>query len=57
MTQKCALCKKEIKTTFLDKLDGTIIKIKERESLKKYYICSACQKKYGKNLKNKISKL
>lgn len=57
MKQKCALCKKEIGTTFLDKIDGTIIKTTENETSKKYYICSTCQKKQGENLKEKISKL
>ena len=57
MTQKCALCKKEIGTTFLDKLDGTIIKTGEGETSKKYYVCSDCQTKYKEDLKEKISKL
>jgi|TARA_Y100000310_G_C20566494_1_gene755761 hypothetical protein len=48
---KCSLCDEEIKTTFLDKLDGTFINKKP--------VCSACQKeahKEKKNLKDKVSK-
>jgi hypothetical protein len=57
MTQKCTLCDEEIGTTFLDKLDGTMIKTGEGESSKKHYICSTCQKGHKKDLKEKISKL
>ena len=45
---KCELCSEEIKTTFLDKLDGTFIKGKA--------VCSACQKEHKENLKEKVSK-
>jgi len=57
MTKKCNLCKEEIKTTFLDKLEGTIMTINEDENSKKFYICSSCQKEYKEDLKEKISKL
>ncbi|MBT3398260.1 hypothetical protein HOA55_05350 [archaeon] len=44
---KCTLCDEEIKTTFLDKLDGTFINKKP--------VCSACQKEHKDKLKDKIS--
>jgi uncharacterized protein with PIN domain len=56
MTHKCHLCKKEITTTFLDKIIGTIIKTGESETSKKIYICSSCQKEHGEDLKKKVSK-
>jgi hypothetical protein len=54
---KCELCNEEINLTFLDKLDGTIIKTGEGETLKKHYICSNCQKEHKDNLKETLSKL
>ena len=54
MTQKCELCDCEIKTTFLDKLDGTIIKTGEGETSKKHFICSACQKEHKDSIKEKL---
>jgi len=54
MKQKCHLCKKEIQTTFLDKIKGTIIKTGEGETSKTHYICSSCQKEYKNELKNKL---
>jgi hypothetical protein len=54
MAQKCELCKEEIGTTFLDKLDGTIIKTGKGETSKKHYICSSCQKENKDNLKEKL---
>ena len=54
MTEKCELCKEEIKTTFLDKLDGTIVKTGEGESSKKHFVCSSCQKEFGNELKGKL---
>ena len=55
MSEKCELCDKEIKTTFLDKLDGTMIKTGEGETSKKHHICSKCQKEHKINLKEKIN--
>lgn len=49
---KCDLCKEEIKTTFLDKLEGTIVK----QEGKKLHICSSCQKEHKEDLKEEISK-
>ena len=55
--QKCVLCGEEIGTTFLGKLDGTVVKAGEGEGSKKYYVCSGCQKEHGENLKEKVSGL
>jgi hypothetical protein len=57
MTEKCKLCSEEIKKTFLDKLDGTIIKTGEGEEAKRLPICPSCQKEHKEKLKEKISKL
>jgi len=54
MAQKCEICKEEIQTTFLDKLDGTIIKTGEGETSKKHYVCSTCQKEHKEKLKEKL---
>ena len=54
MSEKCELCKKEIKTTFLDKLDGTVVKTGEGETSKKHYVCCDCQKEHGNELKGKL---
>jgi len=56
MTHKCNLCKKELATTFLDKIIGTIIKTGEGETSKTIYICPSCQKEHGKDLRKKVSK-
>jgi hypothetical protein len=40
---KCAITGEEIQTTFLEKLDGTVIK---DENGKKYFISAAAQKKF-----------
>jgi hypothetical protein len=42
---KCEKCKKNIDTTFLNKLVGTVMKDKKG---KKHYFCNECQKKYNK---------
>ncbi|MBU3923310.1 MAG: hypothetical protein KJ592_00165 [Nanoarchaeota archaeon] len=61
---KCELCNEEIKTTFLDKLDGTLIKTSEGETSKKHYMpfldlvtrrCSTYQKAHKEKLKEKLS--
>jgi len=54
MTHKCELCKNEITTTFLDKINGTIIKTGEGETSKTHYICSSCQKEHKEELKEKL---
>ena len=53
---KCELCQRKIETTFLEKLNGTAVKMKDGDKNKLYYVCSDCQKKFGKDLKDEISK-
>ena len=57
MVRKCVLCKEEIGVTFLDKLGGTIVKVGEGESSRKFYACSVCQKECGEKLRERISGL
>jgi len=52
--QTCELCKEEIKSTFLDKIDGTVVKTGEGETSKKHLVCSSCQKEHGEELKEKL---
>lgn len=54
MKEKCCLCNEEIKKTFLDKIKGTTIRIKEKEANKIVYICPSCQKKHKEKLKKAI---
>jgi len=54
MKNKCSLCKEEISTTFLDKLNGTIIRTGEGETSRIHHICSNCQKEHKGNLKEKL---
>jgi len=48
---ECNLCQTEIKTTFLDKIKGTII----TKEGKKLYVCPKCQSKHKEKLKEKLS--
>jgi hypothetical protein len=57
MKIKCDLCKNEIQTTFLDKLEGTSIKVGEGETSKKFHICNDCQKEHKNDLKEKVKNL
>ena len=52
---KCDICGKKIEELFLNKINGTIIKIKEGDKNRTYYICTDCQKKY-KDLKAELKK-
>ena len=54
MTNKCVLCKKELKETFLGKMNGTTIKVKKGDKNELRYICSDCQKQHKTNLKSQI---
>jgi len=50
---KCSLCKKEIETTFLNKIVGTMVKHKG----KKYFVCNECQKRFSnENFKKEVLK-
>jgi transposase-like protein len=51
---KCEICENEIEKTFLDKLDGTILKTGEGETSKKHYVCSKCQKEFKEKIKEKV---
>jgi len=55
MAEKCTLCKEKIKTIFLDKIDGTIIRINQDKKTEKIYVCSSCQKQHKDKLKEKVS--
>jgi len=54
MSEKCELCNEEIKETFLGKLDGAVVKVKDGDKNKLYYACSGCQKKHGDKLKEEL---
>lgn len=51
---KCDICGKSIGETFLGKLNGTIIKIREGNKNKVYHACSECQKKFKGRLKEEV---
>lgn len=51
---KCAICGNEIEDSFLEKIKGTIIKVKKEDKNENYYICDKCQKEYKEKLKEKI---
>jgi uncharacterized protein with PIN domain len=57
MSQKCALCKEELKNSFMEKVEGTVIKTGTGETSKKYWVCTACQKENKDQLKEKVAKL
>lgn len=46
MAEKCKICGEKIKETFLGKLEGTIVKVKNKKKNKNelVYVCSQCQK-------------
>ncbi|MFZ5954953.1 MAG: hypothetical protein ACOYT4_00875 [Nanoarchaeota archaeon] len=54
MAEKCAICNEKIEKLFLEKVNGTIVKIKKDGKNEKIYICSNCQKKFGRNLKKEV---
>lgn len=53
---KCDLCSKNIEETFLGKIKGGIVKIKEKDRNKLYHVCFDCQKKYKDKTKEELSK-
>jgi len=55
MSNKCEICQEELKTTFLNKIKGTIVKSGSGESSKRHYICNGCQKEFKDKVKEKIS--
>jgi len=54
---KCEICNNRIDETFLNKLDGTAIKVKDTNNKNQFvYICSDCQKKYKNKVKEELTK-
>jgi len=51
---KCAICGKEIEEAFLEKIKGTVVKIKKGEKNEIYHVCDKCQKEHREKLKGKI---
>ena len=51
----CKLCGDKIDNTFLEKVNGTIVKIRKDDKNEKYYVCSNCQKKH-RDLRKEIEK-
>ena len=51
---KCAICGKEIEETFLEKIKGTVVKIRKGEKNVNYHVCGKCQKEYKDKVKEKI---
>ncbi|GEM_PF-2010546 len=58
MSEKCVLCGEKIEETFLGKLDGVRIKIKDEKKNKNelYAVCPDCQKKFP-DVKGEVEKL
>jgi len=54
MANNCAICKKKVEETFLGKLKGTIVKIKDGEKNKLVYVCDSCQKEHKGDLMKKV---
>ncbi len=54
---ECILCKEKIEISFLEKTQGTIIKIKQEGKNQNFYICKTCQKKHKSKLKEEVKKL
>jgi len=51
---KCDICAENIEETFLEKIKGTVIKIKKGEKTKEYHVCDRCQKEYGDKIRGKV---
>ena len=54
MAEKCFLCEGKIDKTFLDKIKGTIVKIKNQDKNEHFCICIDCQKKHKDKLKEQV---
>jgi len=52
--EKCIICDEEIERNELNKINGTLIKIKKENKNEIFAVCPACQKKYKNNLKKEI---
>lgn len=51
---ECDLCNAKTEETFLGKLKGTCVMIKEDNKNKAYYACPECQKRFKDRLKGEI---
>lgn len=54
---KCAICENEIEESFLEKMKGTIVKIKNGDKNIEYHVCDKCQKKYKDKLRDKLKEI
>ncbi len=54
---KCTICGKDIEEAFLEKLKGTIVKIKKGEKNVEYPVCDVCQREYKDKLKEKVTEI
>ena len=52
--EKCNICGEKVGETFLNKINGTIIKIKKDGKNEKKFICNACQKEHRTKLRRMI---
>jgi len=53
---KCDLCGKEIEEAFLGKIKGSVVKVKEKDKNKLFYVCPECQKKHKGKIKEELGK-
>lgn len=51
---KCVLCGKGIEETFLNKFEGTYVRVKEKDKSRMVALCRECQSKHGNKLKEKL---
>ncbi len=54
---KCALCGEKIEETFLGKLEGTYMRIKEKGKGEIVAVCAKCQSKHDDKIKEKLDKM
>ena len=54
---RCALCGEKIEETFLGKLKGTYMRIKEKNKNKLVEVCAECQSKHDDKIKEKLDKM
>lgn len=51
MAEKCALCEAKVDVVFLEKVQGTYVRdAKGRKRL----VCSACQKRHGDSIRQRV---
>ena len=55
MADKCVICEESVGKLFLDKIDGTIVKVKKEKGNENFLVCSDCQKEHKEKLKEKVS--